>query len=188
MIIDMSGERGAIAVPALRHSLRRSTVAHFARKVRATVTSRKCRKSAWACHKPSTLRRVRENLRPPHFASKVSYSASPQSRAQEKSGYSFNSFPAASLRAAIRLIRPPPLRRPPIYLYCPPSLLLAVQKNEIRTAFSAFLILFIHPVHSYTFRFIPKNPLICKLKVGFLRSIWAFVQKIKQKLNKCFAK
>ena len=29
----MSGEWGAIAVPALRHSLRRSTVAHFASKV-----------------------------------------------------------------------------------------------------------------------------------------------------------
>ena len=44
--IDMSGERGAIAVPALRHSLRRSIVAHFARKVRATIASRKCFKFA----------------------------------------------------------------------------------------------------------------------------------------------
>ena len=45
-----------------------STVAHFARKVRATVTSREDLRSLW----------VRYNLRPPHFASKVSYSASPQ--------------------------------------------------------------------------------------------------------------
>ena len=45
-----------------------SIVAHFARKVRATVTSREDLRSLW----------VRYNLRPPHFASKVSYSASPQ--------------------------------------------------------------------------------------------------------------
>ena len=46
-----------------------STVAHFACKVRATDTSREGLGSLW----------VRNNLRPPHFASKVSYNASPQS-------------------------------------------------------------------------------------------------------------
>ena len=42
----MSGEWGAIAVPALRPFLRRSIVAHFARKVRATITKRECFKFA----------------------------------------------------------------------------------------------------------------------------------------------
>ena len=42
----MSGERGTIAMPALRRLLRRSTVAHFASKVRATIASRECFKFA----------------------------------------------------------------------------------------------------------------------------------------------
>ena len=68
--------------------------------------------------------------------------------------------------------------RDSLYIYiASPSLPLAVQKNEIRTAPSAVLLLFIHFVHSYTFYSIPKNPLICKLKVGFWWSIRASVQK-----------
>ena len=75
------------------------------------------------------------------------------------------------------LIRPPPLRRPSIYLYCSPFSSPRRPKKRNPTAPSAVLLLLIHFVHSYTFYSIPKNPLICKLKVGFLRSIRASVQK-----------
>ena len=55
-----------------------SIVAHFARKVRATNTQR-----TWPALWGITLLDFqlvlgRHNIRPPHFASKVSYSASPQ--------------------------------------------------------------------------------------------------------------
>ena len=79
--------------------LRRSTVAHFARKVRGTnIVAAKHEQKIQQSHAPE-LWSCSLRVRGPHFASKVSYSASPQSLAAKKFVNSFNSL--------LRRLRPP---------------------------------------------------------------------------------
>ena len=98
-----------------------SIVAHFARKVRATIFAANIANALGHDFVGFLAVLVRHNIRPPHFASKVSYNAAPRSPPQEIRQFVVTLAEAKTeIRCPVRHELRSPVRMPPaLYNQCP---------------------------------------------------------------------